>query len=465
MGTIMNYKKIIYIFFAACVMLIASCSEDLGYTSEYNIKDYYNGSDPRTNLLAFRKSVQTLRLPFVGDVCLEEKTEVFLDMRSTREVVANEKLTFEVVSKNDPQVATHKEKVFVAANRVTFDESFLTWPAGKDTHTSKMSVSIAGVPSGAILPIKMNIGGSSQFRASENYSLQIVQIESQQVVSLSQQIFELGAAITSDGVRVEGDGQVTVSVSASQPLSGYRAKLIRDEQIMKDYPSRLKGYEVAPDNMFPAFEEQSFDDKQNITFSFQVANTNAIQSNKKIVLPLRLVLLNKDGKQIDLQKNKGDVLVQIEFYEAAVVATQNEAELGTPIMPKSEWTIDTNPVSQNIARLTDGDERGSSWYGRVLDNGTSNLIVDLKESKSISGFKFSNLPNNYYSEPSPSSYRFFISRNGSDWEAISGILSGDARTGAYLFKTLKACNTRYVMFRLTAVDDYVGLTEITIYRQ
>ena len=163
-------------------------------------------------------------------------------MRSTREVVANEKLTFEVVSKNDPQVATHKEKVFVAANRVTFDESSLTWPAGKDTHTSKMSVSIAGVPSGAILPIKMNIGGSSQFRASENYSLQIVQIESQQVVSLSQQIFELGVAITSDGVRVEGDGQVTVSVSASQPLSGYRAKLIRDEQIMKDYPSRLKGY-------------------------------------------------------------------------------------------------------------------------------------------------------------------------------------------------------------------------------
>ena len=49
MKSILKYSLIAM----GCIAFAASCSNDVSYDSEYDIKGYYNGSDPRQNLASF----------------------------------------------------------------------------------------------------------------------------------------------------------------------------------------------------------------------------------------------------------------------------------------------------------------------------------------------------------------------------------------------------------------------------
>lgn len=458
----MKRKALLYILPAMSAMLVASCSQNLDYEGEYDVKSYYKGSDPRENLLSFDKDMQTVSLPFVGNVCLQEKAEVLVDVRATREVPSDEKLYFEVVSKNDKFVEAYQEKEFITVDKVSFEESSLILAAGKNMNTSKLFINTEGLKNDAVLPVKIKRNEDSQLRVSSNRSLQIVKIEGQQLVAPSKQYFELSAAVTKDGVKLEGEGKIEIAALTASLFSGYKAKLVRDDEIVKDYPGRLKGYEIAPDNMFPNFESYSFDNLEEVDLSFDLQNVEQFTTNKKVVLPLKIVLVDKDGQQIELLKNKGDVLVQIEYYESNVMPTENEGELGSPL-PKQGWNINTTPISSNIRYLLDDNEKGTAWYARIQKGGKLSIVIDMNRSYLISGFKFSNTPTSY-ADPSPSSYRFFISKDGKDWTAISGVIKGKTEKGSYLFKALDEYNARYVMAELTsATGSWVGLTEITVY--
>ncbi|MBR8709161.1 discoidin domain-containing protein [Bacteroides pyogenes] len=457
----MKRKALLYILPAMSAMLVASCSQNLDYEGEYDVKSYYKGSDPRENLLSFDKDMQTVSLPFVGNVCLQEKAEVLVDVRATREVPSDEKLYFEVVSKNDKFVEAYQEKEFITVDKVSFEESSLILAAGKNMNTSKLFINTEGLKNDAVLPVKIKRNEDSQLRVSSNRSLQIVKIEGQQLVAPSKQYFELSAAVTKDGVKLEGEGKIEIAALTASLFSGYKAKLVRDDEIVKDYPGRLKGYEIAPDNMFPNFESYSFDNLEKVDLSFQVQNATQFKTAKKVVLPLKIVLVDKNGKQIDLLKNKGDVLVQIEYYESNVILTENEGELGTALS-KDGWTISTTPSSSNVKRLLDGNEKGSGWYRYAGKGGKTDVLIDMQKSYSVQGFKFSNMPDSY-PDPSPSAYHFFVSEDGKEWTAISGVIKGNTDQGSYLFKVLDEYKARYVKVELTSSASYVGLTEITVY--
>lgn len=456
----MKRKALLYILPAVGAMLVASCSRNLEYEGEYDVKSYYNGSDPRDNLLSFDKDIQTVSLPFVGNVCLQEKAEVLVNVRVTREVSSDEKLCFEVVGKDDKLVEAYKEKDFVAVDKVSFEETSLVLAAGKNMNASKLFIDTEGLKSDAVLPVKIKRNEDSQLRVSSNRSLQIVKIEGQQLVTPSKQYFELSAAVTKDGVKLEGEGKIEIAALSSSLFSGYKAKLVRDDEIVKDYPGRLKGYEIAPDNMFPNFESYSFDNLEKVDLSFQVQNATQFETAKKVVLPLKIVLVDKNGKQVELLKNKGDVLVQIEYYESNVIPAENAD--GWMSLPKNDWTISTTPSSYNVQLLLDGNEKGSGWYRYAGKGGKTDVLIDMQKSYSIQGFKFCNMPASY-PDPSPSAYRFFISEDGKEWTAISGVIKGNTEGGAYLFKVLDDYKARYVKVELTSSSTYVGLTEITVY--
>ncbi|MBR8724043.1 discoidin domain-containing protein [Bacteroides pyogenes] len=451
-------RKALYILPVMGAMLVASCSQNLDYEGEYDVKGYYNGSDPRDNLLSFDKDMLTVSLPFVGNVCLQEKAEVLVNVRATREVPSDEKLCFEVAGKDDKLVEAYQEKDFVAADKVSFEESSLVLAAGKSMNTSKLFIDTEGLKHDAVLPIKIKRNEDSQLLVSSNRGLQVVKIEGQQLVAPSKQYFELSAAVTKDGVKLEGEGKIEIAALSSSLFSGYKAKLVRDDEIVKDYPGRLKGYEIAPDNMFPNFESSSFDNLEKVDLSFQVQNATQFKTAKKVVLPLKIVLVDKNGKQVELLKNKGDVLVQIEYYESNVIPAENEGELGTALS-KDGWTISTTPISYNVKRLLDGNE-SSGWWQRVGKGGKTTVVIDMQKNYSVQGFKFSNMP---ASDPSPSAYRFFISEDGKEWTAISGVIKGNTEGGSYLFKVLDDYKARYVKVELTSSSTYVGLTEITVY--
>lgn len=457
----MKRKALLYILPAVGAMLVASCSRNLEYEGEYDVKSYYNGSDPRDNLLSFDKDMQTVSLPFVGNVCLQEKAEVLVNVRATREVSSDEKLCFEVVGKDEKLVEAYKEKDFVAVDKVSFEETSLVLAAGKNMNASKLFIDTEGLKSDAVLPVKIKRNEDSQLRVSSNRSLQIVKIEGQQLVTPSKQYFELSAAVTKDGVKLEGEGKIEIAALSSSLFSGYKAKLVRDDEIVKDYPGRLKGYEIAPDNMFPNFESYSFDNLEKVDLSFQVQNATQFETAKKVVLPLKIVLVDKNGKQVELLKNKGDVLVQIEYYESNVIPAEDGDELGTALS-KNGWTISTTPISSNVKRLLDGDEKGYGWWRRAGSGGKTDVLIDMQKSYSVQGFKFSNMPNSS-PDPSPSAYRFFISEDGKEYTAISGVIKGNTEGGSYLFKVLDDYKARYVKVELTSSSTYVGLTEITVY--
>lgn len=457
----MNRKTLLYILPAVGAMFVISCSQDLDYTGEYDIKNYYNGSDPRDNLLSFDKNTQTVTLPFIGNVCLEEKAEISMAVRATREVSHDEKIFFEVADRNDKLLEAYKEMDFVATDKVSFEESSLILAAGKSMNTSKLLINTDGLKHDAILPVKIRQNEASQVRVSSNRSLQIVKMEGQQIVSPNRQIFELSAAITKEGVKMEGEGKIEVSALSSLLFSGYQVKIVRDDEIVKDYSDRLKGYEIAPDNMFPKFEAHSFDNLEKVDLSFQIQNVGQFKTGKKVVLPLKIVLVDKTGKQIELLKNKGDVLVQIEYYESNVMPVWNGEELGLPL-PKSGWSVSTIPNSYSTSLLLDGVEQGSAWYAYIPNGKKMNIVVDMKKNHLIQGFKLCNMPTSY-ADPSPSSYRFFISKDGKEWTSISGIIKAKTDKGSYLFKILNEYDVRYVMFELTSSGSYVGLTEITVY--
>lgn len=310
-------KNILLFMISVCTMLFVSCSQDLDYKGEYDVKSYFNGSDPRQNLLSFDRTDARIVIPFIGETCVATEVEGKVVITATRMVAKNERFSLEVVKSTDEVLANYKDANFVTPDKVTFDEASERIAEGGVNGTTTYNVKLEGLNIGDILPIRIFSVDGSSLMPSSNRSLQFCHFSDQQVLTLNQQIFEKSILLTSTETQVVGGANIHLNVLCSSLINvGYTVNIIRDDKVAADYPGRLRAYKIAPDGMFPQFKAQSLDHVNNVDFSFDLIDLASIKESVKYVLPMRVQVLDKNGNEVALLKNKGDLLVQLDFRKS-----------------------------------------------------------------------------------------------------------------------------------------------------
>ena len=307
-------KNILLYLVPACAMLFASCSQDLNYEGEYDIKSYFNGSDPRQNLLSFDRSHADIGIPFIGKTCVGTYVEGQVEITATRMVIKNEKISLEVVKSDDKELENYKDVNFVAPDKVTFDETSEVVAEGAIGASITYRVKFEGLKLDDIVPFRLLCLEGSSLTPSLNRSLQLLHFSNQQLLVLNQPFFEKSIQLTSTEIKVDGGKKIPLLIRCSSLINGgYTVNIIRDDKVADDYPGRLRYYKIASDNMFPKFKAQSLDNVNSIDFSFDLINLAPVKEPVKYVLPMRIQVMDKNGNEVNLLKNQGDILVQLDF--------------------------------------------------------------------------------------------------------------------------------------------------------
>lgn len=447
-------KNLLLYTVSACAMMFASCSQDLDYKGEYDVKGYYNGTDPRLNLLTFSSNKAEVVLPFIGETCVATEVTGKATVLSTRKVNDNEKFKLEVVPADDKRLSGYDASSLLGSDNAKFETSYLI---EKDQISAEapFTIGLNGVTPGQILPIQIVADDSFQLKASENRGLKLIQFSDQQAVVPVKQFFEKKIALTNNGV-VFADGEsVSLEVACTTLLKGdYTVNIVRDDEIIKDYPGRLRGYEIAPDNMFPSFEEKSLNNVESVNFSFSIAGREEFSEDKKIVLPLKIRVQNSKGEEVPLLKNRGDILIQLDIIKTNILPTSNQLN-GEPLS-KEGWEIKgtTETSNYNVGLLIDGNSWGYRYWTGY--GGKSAVVIDMKQKHTLMGVDFT-----IAYQRMPDGVKFSVSDDGNSWNELSPYLE-NRNYNAFGFKFISGVKAQFVKIDFTSERSFL-LKEVTLY--
>lgn len=447
-------KNILLYTVSACAMMFASCSQDLDYKGEYDVKGYYNGTDPRLNLLTFSSNKSEIVLPFIGETCIATEVVEKATVLATRNMNDNQQFKLGVVPAEDKRLSGYDASSLLGPENAQFETSYLI---EKDQISAEapFTIGLNGVTPGQILPVQLLLEEGSPLKASENRGLKLIQFSDQQAVIPVKQFFEKKIALTNNGV-VFADGEsVSLEVACTTLLKGgYTVNIVRDDKIIKDYPGRLAGYEIAPDNMFPSFEEKSLDNVESVNFSFSIAGCEEFNEDKKIVLPLRIRVQNSKGEEVPLLKNQGDYLIQLDIIKTDAMPTS--AQLKGKALDKKGWSIEgtTEDSNVNVGRLIDGEIR--SYRSWSCGSGESAVIIDMKQKHTLTGVDFPN-PSYWL----PQFVGFEISNDKNSWTKLSPYWE-IGRSNTFRFEFFGQVETQYVKIKFKSNNSF-SLKEVTLY--
>ncbi|WP_042373030.1 discoidin domain-containing protein [Bacteroides neonati] len=445
----MKKNTLLYII-PACIILLTSCSKELSYEGEYDVKSYYNGVDPRQNLVFFSQPFAEIIIPFIGTTSIGAEVEASMLIATTRPVEKDNRFALEVLKSDDIALAGYQTREFIGVDKVKIAESTCVIPAGMGKTTAKLSVNMEGLKINSLLPVRLVKEESSVFFPSTNRGLQLLTFKDEQVITLKNQVFEKAVTLTSKETIVSGGTKIDLSVLSSLKLKeGYTVNLVRADEVAKDYPGRLKDYQLAPDNMFPKFDAKSLDEVNVVDFSFELKGLNQFTEAKKIYMPMKIVIFDKDGKNIELLKNKADVLIQLDIDVSKMVLTTEEL---TTALSKEGWSITASKRPNLAPYLIDGIN-SREWYGSGED---VTVTLDMKGERRIDGVMLENTS----PYPSPTGYTIYVSNDGVKWEKVSNKIL--ASTKKVTIKSLETINAHYMRFSLS-FGSYGYLTEITVY--
>jgi len=172
-----------YIYFIALALTagsFASCSHDYNYDGEYDIKEYFSGSDPRTNLVYFSSRVVEYTNNFFGGMHIGEDSQEFtLSANLSRNLTNAGKVQVALATDAPLLETTYKDYAVATAEQVEFKAG---GTIELDTKTSNFEVPVTVKGMSAILkptvvPIRITPTGDelqSPKNSSQDYAYIVV---------------------------------------------------------------------------------------------------------------------------------------------------------------------------------------------------------------------------------------------------------------------------------------------------
>lgn len=378
----MNIYKSVYILLAGCTMLFASCSQDLDYKQGYDVKKYFNGSDPRNLLASFSTRTMTQTLPFIADANMaEDKVETEVSIKLTRPLEKAEKIEL-VVATEAPELAT-TYKDYIVLTATNYEATPLEINAGEAKATAKVVLrNIASLKMKAVLPLTLKFAENSALQLSQNFGVYYVVLEPQQMLNLNTKAIEATLSLKEDGNNEWVDESVlNIQLTADAEVpAGAKVALERDDALFQTRDAIYADCELAPANLFTVGEKQEISKGEN-NFPLDLQNTDKLTKVKDYLLPLKLVYYDAKGAKHFFSGTTGHVMVRINcreiYFEFTTIATEGTA------LPKNGWEVSANKNEPSLKKIIDGNV-DSYWYTEE----DIEVIVDMKEEKTIKGIKF-----------------------------------------------------------------------------
>src|SRR3712207_859895 len=370
-------KYIYFIALALTAASFASCGHDPNYDGEYDIKGYFNGSDPRNNLVYFTTHVGAFTNNFAGGLHVGEDSQEFpFKAAVTRKLTSAGKAQV-ALSTDAPLLATtYKDYTVATAEQVEFKDGGII-EIGTETADFAVPITVKGlsqIVKPTVVPVRITPTGdelNSPEDQTQDYGYIVITPKEAWNVwynkdeSISVSMGETNTYLDKTSFAVQ------LNTTKAFDNKG-KIGLERDNSLVKA-DDKMK---LAPEGISTttAVDCQG---KSYLNLSVAFANPEKFMEPGTYVLPMRAVYYDENGEKHNLLG--GEVLIPIKVTAIYVVATKT-APTGIQI-PTDGWkvTSDSNPRYGTMAETIDGNVDTAPF----LRKGNRTVIVDMGKSETI----------------------------------------------------------------------------------
>lgn len=447
-------KYIYFIALALTAASFASCGHDPNYDGEYDIKGYFNGSDPRNNLVYFTTHVGAFTNNFAGGLHVGEDSQEFpFKAAVTRKLTSAGKAQV-ALSTDAPLLATtYKDYTVATAEQVEFKDGGII-EIGTETADFAVPITVKGlsqIVKPTVVPVRITPTGdelNSPEDQTQDYGYIVITPKEAWNVWYNKDE-NISVSMGETNTYLDKTSFAVQLNSAKAFNQKGKIGLERDNSLVKA-DDKMK---LAPEGISTttAVDCQG---KSYLNLSVAFANPDKFAEPGNYVLPMRAVYYDENGGKHNLIG--GEVLIPIKVT-AIYIATSKKVPTGTPIATDGwQVTLDYKPTYGDIAGAIDG----STATGPFLKRGLSTIILDMGKEETIKGLQIGTDENrDYY----PSAVTFYGSKDNQEWEQLSGSIPISTALWNN-FSVLKSLSIRYLKMEVKVTDRYGMISEIKIYK-
>lgn len=447
-------KYIYFIALALTAASFASCGHDPNYDGEYDIKGYFNGSDPRNNLVYFTTHVGAFTNNFAGGLHVGEDSQEFpFKAAVTRKLTSAGKAQV-ALSTDAPLLATtYKDYTVATAEQVEFKDGGII-EIGTETADFAVPITVKGlsqIVKPTVVPVRITPTGdelNSPEDQTQDYGYIVITPKEAWNVWYNKDE-NISVSMGETNTYLDKTSFAVQLNSAKAFNQKGKIGLERDNSLVKA-DDKMK---LAPEGISTttAVDCQG---KSYLNLSVAFANPDKFAEPGNYVLPMRAVYYDENGGKHNLIG--GEVLIPIKVTAIYIAATK-QAPIGT-LISRDGWqvTSDSNPRYGTMEETIDGNVDTAPF----LRKGNRTVIVDMGKSETIKGLQLG-MDSDW--EYFPSAITFYGSNDNQEWEQLSGSISVSWDLwNNYLI--LQPLTIRYLKMEVKVTNSYGKISEIKIYK-
>ena len=404
---------------AMAILTFTACSNDYNYDEDYDINGYYNGTDPRTNIVNPVQTVYSVTDMYTSAIHLEpgaKKHALTLRMRRAIDQEVDVQLRYDA---DAPLLAsTYKGYQLGTADMISFDNGGLVKVAANSLEATD-SFSVSGYVGKAekpiVIPFSCNVqqSGAAVADATNKYVYVVI---GHQAVTITSKVANMQGTVALSGGKASFIGTTTMSATVATDVNGLMTN------------------------------GRTFDVKGELT------NVDKFTAKGMYIIPVKVNTFDVAGKAYTL----GTYFIEVGCIEPIVEASATEVA-GNEI-PRQGWKATSNPASIQASLMyiiNDDDDDYMYPYLKSIA-----ATFDLGAAHTIKGLNIT--ADDRWGGYSPQVVTLYISEDGVDFEQISGPLQYEDTNPYFYLKTTKPFTARYVKLKLETSNYGMVLQELHI---
>jgi F5/8 type C domain. len=404
---------------AMAILTFTACSNDYNYDEDYDINGYYNGTDPRTNIVNPVQTVYSVTDMYTSAIHLEpgaKKHALKLRMRRAIDQEVDVQLRYDA---DAPLLAsTYKGYQLGTADMISFDNGGLVKVAANSLEATD-SFSVSGYVGKAekpiVIPFSCNVqqSGAAVANATNKYVYVVI---GHQAVTITSKVANMQGTVALSGGKASFIGTTTMSATVATDVNGLMTN------------------------------GRTFDVKGELT------NVDKFTAKGMYIIPVKVNTFDVAGKAYTL----GTYFIEVGCIEPIVEASATEVA-GNEI-PRQGWKATSNPASIQASLMyiiNDDDDDYMYTYLKSIE-----ATFDLGAAHTIKGLNIT--ADDRWGGYSPQVVTLYISEDGVDFEQISGPLQYEDTNPYFYLKATKPFTARYVKLKLETSNYGMVLQELHI---
>lgn len=442
---------------AMAILTFTACSNDYNYDEDYDINGYYNGTDPRTNIVNPVQTVYSVTDMYTSAIHLEpgaKKHALTLRMRRAVDQEVDVQLRYDA---DAPLLAsTYKGYQLGTADMISFDNGGLVKVAANSLEATD-SFSVSGYVGKAekpiVIPFSCNVqqSGAAVADATNKYVYVVI---GHQAVTITSKVANMQGTVALSGGKASFIGTTTMSATVATDVNvggTMKLQLVRDDSMFGEYLKTHPKAKLAPEGTFTSSpmvmtNGRTFDVKGELT------NVDKFTAKGMYIIPVKVNTFDVAGKAYTL----GTYFIEVGCIEPIVEASATEVA-GNEI-PRQGWKATSNPASIQASLMYIINEDDDDYMYTYLKS--IEATFDLGAAHTIKGLNIT--ADDRWGGYSPQVVTLYISEDGVDFEQISGPLQYEDTNPYFYLKATKPFTARYVKLKLETSNYGMVLQELHI---